>query len=299
MTTPATIANQALDAIGIGADIEIGDLEEGTREAKVCLRAYGKCLRQLLRGANWDFARKTAPLVLLADASGQTQNVGNMVPIPWIYEYSYPIDCMKMRFIPFNGYLNPPIPGNNIQIPPPTTAPGANLPSLIGTRLVPAPFLVATDYNYPPDPSLQYQEVQGQGQQGRTVILTNMQNAQAIYTAFISEPSLWDALFRGAFVSYLASEVALSLSKDIKIGMAIRGEQIKIVKAKLDAARIADGNEGTSSTDHLPDFMRVRSWGTAYGGGAVGPGGIGFWGGYGDGWGGGWDVVGFSDGSVY
>jgi hypothetical protein len=90
MDTPASIANQALDAIGRGGDIVIGDLTEGTREAKVILRAYSQCLRQLLRSANWDFARKQAPLVLLADQTGQTPNVGTIVSATnWLYEYAY------------------------------------------------------------------------------------------------------------------------------------------------------------------------------------------------------------------
>ena len=74
---PTDIMNQALDAMGW--ETTIGDAEEGSREARVLLRAYRECLRQMLRGAHWDWARKTAPLTLLADATGQTQNVGTIV----------------------------------------------------------------------------------------------------------------------------------------------------------------------------------------------------------------------------
>lgn len=305
MTTPADICNQALDAIGRGADIVIGDIEEGTREAKVLLRAYGQCLRQLLRTANWDFARKTAPLVLLADATGATQNVGNIISAPgWTYEYAYPIDCMRVRFVPFNGLVQPAIPANNIQLSQPIEDPQLISPCLWGPRLISAPFLVATDYNYPPDPSQQYYEVQGVSQQGRTVILSNVKDAVCIYTAFLSAPSVWDSLFRAAFVSYLASEIAIALTvdasgrSDIKTGMMMSDRMIAICKEKIMKARIADGNEGIASTDHLPDFMRLRisgngleggHWsnqaGVLYGGGCGGDGGF--------------DSIFFCNGSVY
>ena len=91
--SPTAIANQSLDAAGI--TFTLGDIEEGTRSAQVCLRAYRHCLQQLLRAAHWNFARKQAQMELLADASGQTPNVGTIVPAPWTYEYAYPPDCMK------------------------------------------------------------------------------------------------------------------------------------------------------------------------------------------------------------
>lgn len=306
MTTPADIANQALDAIGRGGDIVIGNLQDGTREAKVILRAYSQCLRQLLRSANWDFARKQAPLVLLADATGQTQNVGTIVSAQnWIYEYAYPIDCMKVRFIPFNGLLTPAIPAVNIQLPQPNQI--SSTLTLVGQSMYPSSFLVGTDYNYPPDPAQMYDEIQGVSQQGRTVIFTNVKEAHVVYTAFMSAPSVWDSLFRAAFVTYLASEIAISLTvdgtgkTDLKVGMAIADRLIPKVKEKILQARIADGNEGLSSTDHLPDFMRMRNTGNGMAGAWAGNDGIlsgGGWpnGGYGFG---GWDSCCFADGSVY
>lgn len=155
-----------------------------------------------------------------------------------------------------------------------------------------------------------YKDIQGIGQQGRTVIYTNVKDACAIYTAFLSEPSLWDSLFRAALVAYLASEVALSLTvdlngkTDLRMGMAIAERQIRIVKQKITEARIADGNEGLSSTDHLPDFMRVRIVGNGIAGGFGGQSGVlcggGFDGGYQGGFGSsGWDQIFFCNGSVF
>jgi len=179
----------------------------------------------------------TRPLTLLADATGNTPNVGTLVPHPWIYEYEYPQDCMKARFVPHHRMgLTAGIPPGNI------VAPGANQPFLGGpqgsplrhARNHPARFLVATDYNYPPPPGQITWEVQGVSPNGRTVILTNVQNAHLIYTALILYPSLWDANFRAAMVAYLASETALAIwsKKDRKFGLQMRSQQIAIAKKK-------------------------------------------------------------------
>lgn len=294
MNLIADVINQALDQTDCG--VTIGDPEEGTKAAQVSLRAYGQCLRQLLRAANWAFARKTAPLVLLADATGQTPNVGSLVPIPWIYEYQLPIDAMKIRFIPWNYGQTPAVPPSNIQIPvsvPLTAASGQSL--VAGQRLRPARFVIATDPNYPPLPGQIFWETQGQSPAGSTVILTNVQNAQCVYTALMLYPSVWDSLFREALVAYLASQIAFPLAKDKKLGMQIRKENIELAKMKIKEARVADGNDGFYSSDLRVDWVAARrsgGYGTdrgGYGFGNDGPGGFG----------GGWDACGFSDGTAY
>ncbi len=298
MNLPQDISNQALDAAGI--DFTIGDLEEGTRPAQVLLRAYGQCLRQLLRGANWDFARKQAPLTLLADASGQTPDVGTLVPVPWLYSYSYPTDCMKVRFVPFNGpgLFSAP-PSSNIQLPqvPLLTGQGNGQQPLTGQRLVPARFTIATDFNYPPPPGQITWEVQGVSPEGRTVVLTNVKQALCVYTALMLYPSVWDVLFRSGLVAYLASEVCLALHKDKKLALALRPQLIATVKEKLKAARAVDGNEGWYSSDIPVDWMAFRNSGGWRGAGSFGPGG-----GFGNecgvlGYG--WDACAFADGSAY
>jgi len=291
---PTDIANQALDAVGI--DVSLGDLEDGTRPAQVCLRAYRQCLMQLLRAAHWDFARKTAPLTLLADATTNTPNVGTLVPVPWLYEYAYPIDCMKARFVPWNPLQNPGAPAGNIALPQVPLSPGLGQQPPTGQRLRPARFTVATDFNYPPIQGQVTWEVQGVSPQGRTVVLTNVKQAQLVYTALMLYPSVWDPLFRAAMVAYLASEVALPLSKDKKFGLQLRAEQIKIAKEKITQARITDGNEGWYTTSHIPDWMTARNTGgvAGYGGGGLGaldgsPGVLGYV----------WDAIGFADNSAY
>src|ERR1019366_9538890 len=132
---PSDVANQALDAI-MWPEV-LGDLEDGSHEGAIILRAYRQCLMQLLRAAHWALARKTAPLVLLADSTGNSPNVGTVVPNPWFYyEYEYPGDCAKVRFVPWNlsNQANL-IPSNNIQIPSTPLVAGIGQQPLLGQRV--------------------------------------------------------------------------------------------------------------------------------------------------------------------
>ena len=235
----------------------------------------------MLREANWDFARQTSPLTLLADATGNTPYVGQLVPIPWVYEYAYPDDCMKVRFVPWNPLQTVTPPSGNIQIS--TTIPlSTGLTTAqpgVGVRLKPARFVIATDYNYPISPGTNT-EAQGVSHIGRTVILTNVPQAQCIYTAFIGYPSQWDPHFREALVAYLASEIALPLAKDKKFGLTMRAQNYALAKQKVLAARVTNGNKSWSSSDIRVDWMDVRRSGPGWvngGWSSVGPGQGGGW----------------------
>lgn len=286
---PADIANQALDAAGV--DFTIGEMNEGTKAAQVILRAYGQCLRQLLRAVHWDFARTMQPMVMLADATGQTAGVGTVVPAPWVYEYAYPINCMKARFLPRN-YLTPQgAPPGNISNPstPIMTGVSGQPPYGYGMRLIPAPFLVTMDTNYPIDANSNWLDVQGESPTGRVVILSNVNQAQLVYTAFMPYPSVWDAQFRAALVAYLAAEIAMPLAKDKKFGLTMRDRNFLIAKDKVNAARVTNGNESAfpQTIDHMPDWMNARvrgagGWGPNWNIG--GPWGACGWG---------WDGIGF------
>lgn len=288
----ADVVNEALDACGWPTPI--GDPEEGSRAADVARRQWPQCLRQLLRAAHWAFARKMGQLLMLGDQSGQTPGVGNTVINPWLYEYAYPTDCMKARFLPWN-YTNPNgAPAGNIALPSTPTTTGGGSTALYGflSRLIPAPFLISLDTNYPVDPNSNWLEVQGESPSGRVVILSNVNQAQLVYTAFMPYPNMWDSQFRAAMVAFLAARMALPLwtkEKNPKLGMEMRDRNMAIaLKAVLDA-RATSANEANfpSTTDHTPDFLRIRNSGPSWGHGGAGPLGGGIWGVGGMGWGGG------------
>lgn len=285
--SPTGIANLALDAAGI--DFTLGDIEEGTKEAQVCLRAYTPCVRQLLRTANWDWARKEAPLNLVADASGQTPGIGTLVPSGFLYSYNLPLDSLKVRFIPANNWaVDLPIPPQNI-VPPDSGAPlttGTGQPPWAGNPVVPSRFLITSDPNYVPEGSAN--DLPGISPIGQTIICSNIQSARCVYTFNASYPNLFDELFRSALVAYLASEIALPLSRDKKFGLTMRKENVAIAQAKIQHARATNGNETWANSDLSVDWMQIRisgrgcgAWGNNWG---AGPGYL--FGGYDDiGWG--------------
>ena len=256
----ADVVNQALDAIG--ADMEIGDIEEGTKAARVALRSYHECLKQLLRAAQWNFATARAPLDLVADATGRSpSNIPTVVPEPWMFEYDYPEDCVKIRMIPGNRLPSVPAPTGNIAIPltPLMTGLTARPP---GMGVIPSRYAIATDSNYPPPTPPGFATGPN-----RKVILCNVPNADIIYIRRMDRPSEWDPLFRSAFVSYLAQDIVMGVLPDKKLARQMRAEQIGITRQKVIEARVADGNEVPMSSDIPVDWMRARSSGSRRWGG--------------------------------
>lgn len=102
---PADLANVALARIGWkGGDI--GNLYEGSAAAQVILDVYGQTRDTLLRAFQWDFAQRTIALTLQKSAppGGYIPGVTPWVPAsypppPWLFQYGYPDDCIKMRAV--------------------------------------------------------------------------------------------------------------------------------------------------------------------------------------------------------
>jgi len=301
---PENIINQALISLGIPR--RLGQLREGSDQAETMLEVYAPSMEELSRAALWNFSRRQVALTLLQDASRNSQPpVGTGTPGMglWLYEYAWPIDCLKARYVPFSGVINPPVPQGNI-VPPDNAAPPTTLPAAFPyARVVPAPYQVTLDQvpnltgaitNWNQLPNLDNAQGQALGQQ--VVILTNQIQASLVYTARVESPNLWDPLFRQAMVALLAAKVALRLIDDPKMAMAKQAMAIKVAKQALEAARVADGNENfRNATDHTPDWIKARSSGGygSYGGGGFGGG----WGGFDAGPG--FDSCPFPDGSVY
>lgn len=127
MTLPADLINRALDLAG--AKFSIGDPEEGTHEAQVALRHYVDTVYLLLQQRDWGFARQAVPLTLLKTAPvggyGATPWTSAYPPIPWIYEYAYPANCIKVRSVRRTPVLIPVnIPAPNIFVEANDTASG-------------------------------------------------------------------------------------------------------------------------------------------------------------------------------
>ena len=275
LQTPATICNQALDLIGAPEEAIIGDIADGTRVAEAARRAYGQALRQLLRTAWWDFARKRAKLTLLGDATGQSAPpVSEFVECPWLYAYESPVDCVQGRWLPWNP--------TNAQ---PETQQGIPLTTGVSTLtpypMQPGRFLVSSSDQYPIEvgsvPWDQLPDLQrtfGVGPTNRRIILTDCCEAWYVYTRFVPVIEEWDGLFRQAMVIMMALALVNVALEDVKLRVGERDRLVPQLKNAIADARLASANEAgfPQSTDHLPIWITARSggWGgrggDAYGG---------------------------------
>jgi hypothetical protein len=270
--SPADIANRALDIIGVTTTI--GDIEEGTVEARPFARNYVSSMQELLRAVRWNFARRQATLTLLQDATGQSAapvGTGTVAMRPWVYEYAYPNDCMTARFVPLN-FLPP-----STSPPVPLTTANSLIPNYF-VPTTPAPFLVSNDassfmggitnWNQLPD----LNGAQGQGLISQAVILTNVPQATLVYTSRVTEPNVWDPAFQQALAAVLASRVAMAVIPDKKLAVAMQSLAINVAKTTISEARISNGNESLSGIDRIPDWISARGSGGYWNSGYCGPG---------------------------
>lgn len=271
---PATIINQAMDMLGQPGKI-VGDITDGTVVGEAARRNYGQGLRQLLRTAHWDWARKRAKLTLLGDATGQSAlPISPFVECPWTYAYEWPIDAVQGRWLPWS-----PI---NAQ---PSTPQGVPLTTGVSALALypmqPGRFLVSSSDQYPvqvgavpwtQQPDLQRTE--GVGPVSRKIILTDCACAEFVYTRLGTVIEEWDDLFRQAFVTMMALVLAPVAIEDPKLRIAERDRLVPALKNAIADARVANGNESgfPQSVDHQPAWITARSsgWSNGLGGGLSG-----------------------------
>lgn len=253
MTSKLDIANRALLAVGARSQISSLSPSDGSVEGDAVTTLWQPTFEQLGRAARWNCLTKQATLSLIQAAQGTPENPdGTSYPIPptpWLYAYSYPSDCLAVR------YIIPSLPMNEGGGTPATTinnSAGTWLPT--GGQI---PFQVTTQYTSNNSPFL--------------VVLTNQDQAQIAYTVNESNPAVWDSLFQAAMVASLGAFLVPALSLDMNL-MALA---IKQAEGAIKQARAADGNEGVTTMDHTPDWIIARA-------GAQGFGAYNFslWGGY-------------------
>ena len=270
LSTPARVVNEAVDMLGKPGMI-IGDITDGTPIAETARRNYGQGLRQLLRTAHWDWARKQASLTLLGDATGNSAlPVIQSVENPWTYCYAWPTDAVQGRWLPWSPL--------NAQ---PTTSTGVPLTTGVSTgpiyQMYPGRFLVGSSDLYPIEtgtvPWTQLPDIsrtEGLGPVYRKVILTDCPMANFVYTRLGTIIEEWDSLFRQAFVTMLAL-VMLPVAVEDERARAAEYDRLVIrLRNAVADARVANGNESSypQSTDHVPIWLTARSggwWGAQQG----------------------------------
>jgi hypothetical protein len=171
------ILNMALRRVG--NRVPIGYIYEGSRASRVGLEIYGQTRDSLLRDGEWDFSRRTTALTLLKTAPAGGYGVLTWAPTypqpPWTYEYSYPVDCLKVRSI--------------------RTAP------IFLPVYDPRPNVFSIGNDNQENPNLK-------------VILTDAPNALATYSAQVTAPTLWEPAFMEALIEALGRRFAEAAALD-------------------------------------------------------------------------------------
>jgi len=174
--SPADLANLAF--VRMGYKLRIGSLYDGSLAAKKILDVYGQTRDNLLRDGDWGFAQRYVAMTLLksAPAGGYIPptmwNPATNPPLGYLYEYSYPSDCLKVRAVQ-------PTPLFALNYDP-----------------QPVVFSIDNDSNYTP---------------AQRVILCNVPSAVLVYTGQVTDPATWDVGFTESLAATLARHLAPSL----------------------------------------------------------------------------------------
>lgn len=100
-TSVEDILNSALRRVKYPTPI--GSIWEGSRASRIALDYYGQTRDALLNDRDWDFARQVVNLgdpIKTAPPGGYGTNpwdANTNPPLPWLYEYPYPPNCIVIR----------------------------------------------------------------------------------------------------------------------------------------------------------------------------------------------------------
>lgn len=177
ITSPEDIVNVALGQIGY--PIPVSNLYEGSRAADAALKIYGQTRDEMLRIEDYGFAERNVNLAVLkvANVNGyfppnQWSGTTNP-PVPWLFSYTYPDDCLKVRAIKEQP-------------------------------------LFALDYD--PQPIVFKIENDNYYTPSRKVVLCNVENAMMVYTGQVTDPTTWESSFVETFAAELGRRLAPTLA---------------------------------------------------------------------------------------
>ena len=240
--TVLSICNRSLLSIGARAQISSVFPSDGSVESDACATLFQSTFEQLARTAHWNCLGRQQVLSLLYAAKGTPENPDGTVyplpPTPYLYGYAYPSDCLDVR------YIVPSYPANT----------GSEAPAF--------PAAVQAGIWLPSGGQIPYkvQTISDRNNSPVLIILTNQDQAQAVYTTNQANPAGWDSLFQEAMVASLGAFLVPALS----LSMGLLDRCVRQAEAAITVARAQDGNEGVTVMDHLPDWMRARLGGQGY-----------------------------------
>lgn len=231
MTSPVDICNRALGEIA--ARVIINSFDDPGPAALAARLNYDTVRRKLLRTAPWNFARKQIALSQLNVASTPPG-----VPFPWVFEYAYPSDCVKFRYLLVmpEGWPFPVQP---------------DAPPQVGTTPLFPYYPVSRRARY-----LESSDLDPSSNKQRKVLLSNAPCAIGVYSYDCSVCDQFDEAFTDALVAILAEKFIMPCTGNVQL----KGSFYQLAKERIMDARVADGNEGLPTTDHTPDWISVREF---------------------------------------
>lgn len=230
MASAVDICNEAL--LEVGARTSINAFTDGSPAAFACQTYYDQMRKLLLRTAPWNFCRAQGDLSLLLSLTN-----GDAVPVPWSYEYLYPPDCVKFRYM-----IGRPISTVTTGIP---VTGDIIFPSAFGASRRQR-FLVGQDRD--------------SSNNTRKVILTQACQAVGVWNRDETNVDLFDSGFHEALVALLCYKFVIPLSGNV----GMKNSYLGLAKDAVMAARAMDGEESLSTTDHTPDWIAARGLGLGF-----------------------------------
>lgn len=195
MQTEAQLCNVALARVGQRQLID--SLTEDTAGAKLCAAAYPNARDVVLAGHPWPFCTRPAFLAELAETRPGHAHV-----------YALPADCLEPQYL-FSGVR----PGQ-------TTATLSNCAWL---PWVSACFGAGVGLGMPVEFAIEA-KADGSG----SVLVTDQEDAQLIYTAAVTQVP--------AFPALVADAIAWRLAQDLALSLAVKPQLAFAVDQKADAA---------------------------------------------------------------
>lgn len=198
INTPADVVNLALQRIGYKG--RVGNLYDGSAAAKDALDIYAQTRDELLRQNDWGFAERNVNLTLLkfAPPGGYIPPLtwsSQYPPLPWLFEYAYPNDCLKVRAV------------KSVPLFVPNFDPQPNV------------FTIANDNALDPPAK---------------VILCNAPDATLVYTGQVTSPALWEADFIEAIAAALGRRLAPTLVNMEAAKIAVSDEMVSKAIAETE-----------------------------------------------------------------
>lgn len=198
LSSPADVVNNALTRIGY--KLRVGSLYDGSEAASNALDIYAQTRDEILRQNDWGFAERNVSLTLLKSAP-----VGGYIPpnmwstvypaLPWLYEYEYPSDCLKVR------------------------------------ALKPSPIF---PQNYDPQPYVFNLANDNAYATPKKVVLCNIADAILVYTGQVTDPVTWEADFGETVCAAIGRRIAPSLGLSAMLKIAVPDEAASMAVAEKE-----------------------------------------------------------------